>query len=416
MRSTECVIIKVLRPTQRKALWLEQTAHAFAQAVQFGLGAAQAEHTSSRNKVHKATYYPARALGLPSDYARMAVNAAVSLARSYYGLRKSQQRTSFPKVNGHQGIGLGINAYKVVVSDNRFVLRVSTGTRGKYIWLPLCVPALYRASIMAAYGDARLFKRGDNWYVALPIRVPSAPTVCDGEPTFIGVDLGIVRHAVIATPDKVLFFDGRPARHRREHFADLRRRYGRHHRLDRIRASKGKEHRWMQDINHKLSHTLVDTALQYPNPVIVLERLDGIRSRKRGSKRFKRMVSSWTFRQLTSFIQYKAIREGVPVVFCDPRGTSKTCPKCGHATRSNRPEQGRFRCVACHYQGNADMVAAHNIAAAGPVALSQGRPDTARPVEGQTEPDGVRPDGVNGCDLSHLDSNLVSPVLGTPRL
>jgi transposase len=139
-----------------------------------------------------------------------------------------------------------------------------------------------------------------------------------------------------------------------------------------------------------------------------LERLDGIRHRVHGSKRFNRMVSSWTFRDLVAKIQYKAARAGVSVVFCDPRGTSKACPRCGHAARSNRPEQGRFRCVSCSYQANADYVAARNIAAAGPMALSQGRPDTARPVEGQTEPVGVRPDGVNKCDLLHLDSNLAS--------
>jgi len=290
---------------------------------------------------------------------------------------------------------------------SRFALRISIA-RLQYLWFPLSVPPKFRDRMASVYGDARLFKRGDDWYIALPIRVPSAPTVCDGERTFIGVDLGIVRHAVVAMPDKVLFFNGKTARHRREHFDDLRRRYQHHRRTDRVRDGSGKERRWMQDTNHKLSRTIVDAALRYPNPVIVLERLDGIRYRMYGSKRFRRMVSSWTFRDLVAKIQYKAARAGVGIVFCDPRGTSKTCPKCGHATRSNRPEQGRFRCVACNYQGNADMVAARNIAAAGPAALSQGRPDTARPDEGQTESVGVRPDGVNGCDLSHLDSNLVS--------
>lgn len=45
-------------------------------------------------------YHPARQqFSLPADYARMVVNAVVSLARSYYGLR-AKQRASFPKVNG----------------------------------------------------------------------------------------------------------------------------------------------------------------------------------------------------------------------------------------------------------------------------------------------------------------------------
>jgi len=399
MHNTEAVVIKVLRPTKRKADWLDTTARAFSGAVQLGLDAAHDERTSSRAKLHRIVYRRAREqFSLPADYARMAVNAAVSLARSYYGMRRSRhfRRASFPKVNGSQGIGLGVNAYKLVKSGDRFVLRVSTGKRGEYIWLPLCVPSKYHDRLLLARGDARLFKRGGDWYVMLPIRVTPTPTVCDGEGmTFIGIDLGIVRLASIATPDGVVHFDGKAARRKREHFADLRRRYQRHRRTDRVTATRGKERRWMRDINHKISSEIVEIALRYPHPVIVLERLDGIRNRLRASKRFNRMMSSWAFRQLVSFIEYKAARYTIPVVFVDPRRTSRTCPRCGHCTRSNRPDQSSFRCVACNYRGNADAVAAINIARRGFEALGEGRPDTARPSqEGQTGDTGPRPDGV----------------------
>jgi putative transposase len=119
-------------------------------------------------------------------------------------------------------------------------------------------------------------------------------------------------------------------------------------------------------------------ALRYANPVIVLERLDGIRNRLKGSKRFKRMVSSWAFRELVNCIEYKAARYNIPVVFIDPRGTSKSCSRCGHASRYNRIDQSHFRCTRCGYRNNADENAARNIAALGPSALGQGRPDTAR--------------------------------------
>lgn len=410
MHGTEAVIIKLVQSTKRKARWLDWAAETFGQAVQLGLDAAQEERTASRAKLHKATYYPARELGLPADYARMAVNAAVSLARSYYGSRKSEhrRRTSFPKVNGSQGIGLGVNAYVITQEGGRFVLRVSTGVRGQYVWLPLCVPAKYRDRLSLVRGDARLFKRGDEWYVSLPVRITPTPTVCDGERSFIGVDLGVVRHATIATPDRAYFFDGKAARHKREHFADMRRRYQQHRRTDRVKDQCGKESRWMKDLNHKISRAVVDIAAQYPNPVIVLERLDGIRYRTHGSKRFNRMMASWTFRDLVDKIRYKAARLGIPVVFCDPRNTSKTCSRCGHATRSNRPNQATFRCVACGYRNNADENAARNIAAQGPSVFAQGPTDTARPDEGQTGETSPRPDGVQVCDLPHTDSNLVS--------
>ena len=417
MQMTECVTLKIIQPTVRKTRWLDTMSSLYSQTVQLGLDAIQAGHTSSRARLHKAVYYPARQrFGLPADYARMAVNATVSLARSYYGLRKSKhsKRVSFPKVHSSQGIGLGINAYALHRNDARWTLRVSTGTRGQYIWLPLHVPTKFTDRLALAKGDAHMFKRGPDWYISLPIRVTPTPTVCDGEPTFIGVDLGIVRHAVVSTPDHCFFFSGKEARQKREHFADLRARYGRAHRVDRIRASKGRETRWMRDLSHKLSASIVDIALRYPNPVIVLEHLDGIRNRGRGSKRFNRMIGSWAFRQLVDFIKYKAARHGIRILFIDPRGTSKTCPMCRHATRSNRPDQGHFRCVACGYRSNADRVASINIAAVGARLWQQGRPDTARP-DGQTENSGSRPDRVQTCNSSHVDPNL-SFLVGTCRL
>lgn len=399
MDSTEAVVIKVVSPTRRKANWLVAMAELFSQAVQLGLDAAQELRTSSRAKIHKASYYPMREqFGLPSDYARMAVNAAVSLARSYYGLRKSkrQKRTSFPRVNGSQGVGLGVNAYALILDGDRWVLRVSTGTRGEYIWLPLCVPTKFRDRMGYVRGDAKLFQRDGQWYAMLPVRTESpTPAACGGDCTYIGVDLGIVRLATVSTPDHVQFFDGKAIRHRREHFADLRRRYQRHNRLDRVKASRGKERRWMRNINHTISRQIVDLAAEHEHPVLVFERLDGIRYRARGSKRFNRMMASWAFRELINFVTYKAEREGIPVVFVDPRGTSKTCSKCGHDSRANRPDQSHFRCVSCGYQANADLNAARNIAALGPTALEQGLPDTAR-SQNQTGDSGLRPDGVQG--------------------
>jgi len=417
MHSDEYVIVKAIQPNRRKAEWLEAMASACGQAVALGLEAAHASHSASRGRLHDAVYATARSrLGLPAEYVRMSVNAAVALARSYYGKRKARQHVSFPKLNGTQGIGLGVHAYAIVQAGERFALRLSTGKRGQYIWLPLSVPPRYRRAMPRVHGDGKLFKRRGQWYAILPVPNSPPPTGCSGEPTFIGVDLGVVRHAAVAAPDRVLFFNGKPARRRREHFADLRRRYQRHQRLDRVREGQGKESRWAKDINHKISRRVVELALHYHNPVLVLERLDGIRRRTKGSKRFNRMMASWPFRDLADKIEYKAEQLGIKVVYVDPRRTSRTCPKCGHASRSNRPQQGLFRCVACGYQANADLVAAHNIAAAGPAALAQGLSDPARPDKGQTGEMTSRPDGVKGCARAHPDPNLEGSTLEPHRL
>jgi len=370
MHRAETVVLKLRSPGRAKRAWLEGTAERFRQGTQLGLDYALSTQTSDRGKIHAATYPKIRALGLPSDYCRMAVNQAVQLSRSHFGLRKSQRRAGKPTVVRSQGIGLGTNAYQVVGT----ALRLSTGVQGDYIWLPLCVPPQWRDRLQYVKGDARLFQRGEDWFVMLPLRMPTAPTVRDGDgqATVIGVDLGIVRLAAAKHPGGVFIVNGKPIRQRRERFAFLRQRLQCHRRTDRVKAQRGKERRWMTDLNHKVSRGLVDLAAQYPHPVLAFERLDGIRYRIRGSKRFNRMMSSWAFRQLADFVRYKAERAGVRVVFVDPRKTSRTCPKCGHATRANRTTQADFRCVACGYRANADVVASLNIAAAALDVLRHG--------------------------------------------
>lgn len=400
MQTTESVVIKLKPPNAWKREYLEWFQDTFGQAVQLGLDFARELQTSNRGRLHQSTYYPARQLGLPGDYARMAVNTAVAMARSWFGQQKSNLQASFPTVNGKNGIGLGTASYKLVDNDGRWVLRVSTGQRGHYLWLPLCVPQKFSQRLESVKGDAKLFQRGSDWYVMLPVRILT-PTGSSGEPTFIGVDLGIVRHATVAVENRVRFFNGKPARHKREHLADLRRRYQRKGRMDRVKRGKGKERRWMRDVNHKISRQIVDLALEYEHPVICLEALDGIRDRVRSSKRFNRMVSSWAFRQLADFITYKAEREGGAVLFVDPRKTSQTCSKCGYESRHNRRTQGTFRCHSCGHEVNADLNAARNIAARGPAAYGQEPPDTA-PGDAETETVGSRSDVVSDrADVSH---------------
>jgi putative transposase len=396
MRRIESLVIKIAAPTNRKRFWLESMSQAFTDAVQYCLNDAEKQDIRGRGQIHKSCYRDIRELlGLPSDYARMVVNQSVSMIRSYHALRKSrhQKTTSFPKARKSQGIGLGVASYKIVDDEGRYVIRCSTGTKGSYVWLPLCVPAKYRHLMASVYGDARVYEKNGDWYVSLPVRYEiEAPTVCDGEHMFIGVDLGIVRIATVAYPDRVEFFNGKEIRHRREHFADLRRRYQRHNRRDRVRGSR-KESNWMRDINHKISRQIVNAAAEYESPIIVLENLEGIRRRTRRSKKFNRMMSGWTFRQLKDFLMYKAERLGIPVVFVDPRDTSKTCSKCGHCSRSNRPDQSHFVCEVCGYAANADYNASRNIAARGLEVHAQGLPDTARSSD-QTDGLSHRPDGV----------------------
>lgn len=373
----ETAIIQLAQPTSHKQQWLDNMANIFCQVVRNGLQIVKSLNTTSLNQIHKVVYQTARKT-LPSDYSRMAVNQITTMCRSFKQLKSKQKNAKFPTLKTTTLLALGIASYKLFQNNDRWFVRVSTGKRGRYVWLPLIVPERWENSIQNVHGDAKLFSRNGKWFIMFPIETTAAPTSCTGDPTVIGVDLGIVRLVVASTPNGIKTWNGKQIRHRREHFASLRKRYQRHQRIDKIRKMKNKEHCWMQYTNHCISKQLVELAVQYDNPVLAFERLDGIRKRTKGSKRFNRMMSSWAFRDLIDKVQYKALKAGVHVVFVNPKRTSRTCHRCGHATRSNRPSQSVFRCVACGFETNADWNAATNIAVAGLRVLQHGLSDKAR--------------------------------------
>ncbi|WP_374940169.1 zinc ribbon domain-containing protein [Streptomyces finlayi] len=75
---------------------------------------------------------------------------------------------------------------------------------------------------------------------------------------------------------------------------------------------------------------------------MALEDLTGIRDRARLRKDQRTQLHSWSFHQLGSFLEYKARRAGVPLVYVDPAYTSRQCSACGHIDRKNRVGQATF--------------------------------------------------------------------------
>ncbi|MBM6928363.1 RNA-guided endonuclease InsQ/TnpB family protein [Parasutterella secunda] len=60
-------------------------------------------------------------------------------------------------------------------------------------------------------------------------------------------------------------------------------------------------------------------------------------------------------------LQWKCEQRGGIVIKVAPQYTSRTCPVCGHESKENRKSQASFKCVACGYRNNADIVGARNI-------------------------------------------------------
>jgi putative transposase len=130
----------------------------------------------------------------------------------------------------------------------------------------------------------------------------------------------------------------------------------------KLRTLKGRQSRFQRDFNHQLSKRVVAKA-QDTQRGIALENLKGIRQRITVRKPQRARHANWSFAQLRQMIEYKAALSGVPVTWVDPRNTSRTCPRCGHVSKANRPTRAQFQCVSCGFAGPADTIAAQNIRA-----------------------------------------------------
>ena len=92
----------------------------------------------------------------------------------------------------------------------------------------------------------------------------------------------------------------------------------------------------MNSIRFKIANIIVEKAKQ-SNCGIILEDLKNIRKHINYGRKMNRRLHSWNFRQLQSYIEYKAKLNGIPVVYVNPKGSSSHCPICGESRSPRKP-------------------------------------------------------------------------------
>ncbi len=176
----------------------------------------------------------------------------------------------------------------------------------------------------------------------------------------MGVDLGVRN---IATDSDGTIHRGshiNNVRYRHRRLRGKLQRRGTHGARRRLRKLAGQERRFATHTNHVIAKQLVQVA-ERTKRALALEDLTHIRSQVRARRSQRPVLHSWAFGQLRAFVVYKARRAGVPVVFVDPRNTSRECWQCGHIDKASRRSQAEFLCTSCSYAANADVNAARVI-------------------------------------------------------
>lgn len=223
----------------------------------------------------------------------------------------------------------------------------------------------YLYSSTYRFGTAKIVCRDGKWYFHVPVtfEVPDCDTSAPSD--IVGVDRGV--NFAITTYDnagKTRFVSGRALKNKRTDFKILRRDLQKRQTPSarrRLKKIGQRENRWMQNENHCIAKTLVNSCPS--GTLFVLEDLTGIRSATEKVRRKDRYAMvSWSFYDLQQKIEYKARMNGSAVLLVDPAYTSQKCPQCGHAERANRDKKNHTLCCRkCGCRSNDDRVGAMNI-------------------------------------------------------
>lgn len=206
-------------------------------------------------------------------------------------------------------------------------------------------------------GTMRIVYKGNKMVAQIVYEVAEPQYADDGN--VMGIDLGIKCPAVSYISDgSVKFYgNGRRNKYMRRHYKYLRKKLQKAKHMDAMERINNKEQRIMRDIDHKLSHGIIETAVSHNVKIIKLEQLSNIRSMTRTSHKNNHSLHTWSFYRLSQYIEYKARLAGIKVEYVNPAYTSQTCPVCGHVHHAN---DRKYTCK-CGFHIHRDLLGAMNI-------------------------------------------------------
>ncbi|MFI0450685.1 RNA-guided endonuclease InsQ/TnpB family protein [Actinomadura sp. 6N118] len=365
------VVQMKLLPTPEQAAALSATLHAcnaaanHASAVayrEFGLGARQVA-------LHRAVYTELRSQGLGAQAAVRVIKKVVDAYTTLRGQIKAGRLggQDSPRRLKAEGKPITFRPDAAHPFDDRN-LSWQYDARTVSLWTVhgrlkgvayTGSPAQLKTLAEHRQGESDLLLRDGKWLLVATCDVPEAPLNADPR-DWIGVDRGI---ANLATTSDGQNHQGRGLARYRRRMARVRAELqakGTKSAKRKLKKRARRETRHATHINHAIAKAVVADA-ERTGRGIALEDLGGIRDRTRVARHQRATISSWPFHQLETFIGYKAMRAGVPVVSVDAHYTSQTCPRCGHVSKKNRSTRDDFSCRRCGLAGPADHIAAVNV-------------------------------------------------------
>jgi len=363
-----CVVGKVFRANRLKVLALNRVLNEYFGLVRWYLRF----NSESKTFLHENCYEKAKErFNLNTALIQTARDKAVEILKSFEKNKKEDSVLRLKRIS----IRFDRRCYSFSKTTNVLMpywLTLSLNRRER-VSLPIVFGEKQKHRIEEAlrgewrFATVEMVKRDGCWYVHFILE--KAVEVPDEPETMIPIDRGEHNLAVAAAisksnPDKPIkgqFWRGQEIKQVRGLYGHIRRKLQEKKLLKKVKGLKGKECKVNQEL-HIIASQIVEYAKQFSKPIIVMENLNGIRSNFKKSKKLNKRFHSLPFRKLQTYIEYKALLEGIEVRYLtmkETRNTSKTCHRCGHVAQV----KGRmFKCPKCGMEYDRDLNACINIA------------------------------------------------------
>lgn len=308
---------------------------------------------------------------LPSALLNQCIRDAKSIVRKHYkhchktvlknrslAKRGSVVRTKAPNIPILKKTCCYVNNQNYKIKDDCIDFPVMINGKSKRISVSVKLTDRQKALFAdAKFGTMRIVTKNHALVAQIVYEVTEPKLKSDGN--VIGIDLGIKCPAVSYCSDgSVKFYgNGRKNKYMRRHYAYLRKKLQTSKKIKAVKRINDKEKRIMRDIDHKLSHDIVETAVAHNVKVIKLEQLQNIRSTTRTSRKNNHGLHTWSFYRLTQLIEYKARLAGISVEYVNPAYTSQRCPICGSV---HHADDRNYACD-CGFHIHRDLLGAMNI-------------------------------------------------------
>jgi len=279
----------------------------------------------TQTQMHQLFYERLRRCGFRAHVAKQIYRYALALVKSAKanGGSKPQIRKLFAR----------LDKYDVSLNLEKMVLVLKTGINGD-IKLRLLHSRKYTRKFLGRewYEVQITIDKSGNIWVCVPFRFDYSPHVSK---SIVAVDINL---------KQVIIYDGREVRHVKTRFIEalylkklaeeVQKRHNKSWRysekwLALIRSLHRRSRNIIVDWCRKFAKWLIE-YVKKRKAFLVLEDLEGLwHTRSQEDSKLAWLLSRFAYRKLITAILTKAIEHNVPVMFVDPRNTSRTCPRCG---------------------------------------------------------------------------------------